>query len=90
MGLLIPTHLKQRAISTDVRGASGNPLWCIAYEQNIGGSWVAKLEYAHGKDRTEALFHFNRPLHPGRARLVAVAPAIGGHSLDEHGDRIII
>lgn len=45
--------------------------------------------YTHAETEGEARFLFSQDPDYGRHRIIAVAPAIGYHVADNHGDRLI-
>jgi hypothetical protein len=65
-------------------------LYCIATEVWNGIEWIAKPFYLHSSDQGEARIKFTR-MHPDRnlIRIVGIAPVIGWHVLDDHGDKVL-
>lgn len=77
----------------------GKRLYAIAYERRVtyyaGGrrrrKWVPDIEYLHAIDDGDARLQYFQSEHVGvmrETRIVGVAPVIGYHVNDKHGDDI--
>ncbi len=70
---------------------TGNLLYAVAYEEYVRGRWIPNIEHAHAANPLQAKnMVFGRGKIRRFIRIVSVAPAIGGHAQDKHGDRVII
>lgn len=69
----------------------GETLYCACLEfwASFQGKWVAETKYLHAKDTGEARAKITIA-YPRRdlVRIVGVAPAIGFHVEDDHGERL--
>lgn len=80
-------HCRYRPESLHLDSFFDKPLYAIAIERfdRESQAWIAEIHHCHARDEREARFHLGR----GDYRIVAVAPAIGYHVADEHGERLI-
>ena len=79
----------------------GTILYAIAYERRIiyfkngqrRRKWVPGIEYLHAKDEGDARLQYFQSELPGvmqETRIVGVAPVIGYHVEDNHGDKLSV
>lgn len=71
----------------------GRALYAVVYERpNTPGrfpAWVpGNIVYMRAKDAANARFLFLNAQGRARVRIVGIAPAVGYHVLDEHGDKL--
>jgi hypothetical protein len=67
-------------------------LYATTYEYIDGGVLKGDVEYTHAENAGEAwnTFMAGHPELIGRSRIVGIAPAIGVHVLDNHGERLSV
>lgn len=71
------------------KGATGKVLYSIAWMKLENGKLVKQLDYTHASDRGDAWKQFMGSLQSQKCRkVIAIAPAIGYHVHDSHGDKL--
>lgn len=67
-------------------------LYAVASEKPVGygrnRTWIPEIVYCHAVDAAHARWIFTSDPHHRGARIVAIAPAVGYHVNDEHGEQL--
>jgi hypothetical protein len=72
---------------------SGKLLYSICYWHRVDGRWREEFLYCHADDAGDArVQYFNSPIGRGLhdLRIVAIAPVVGYHVKDEHGEKLSV
>jgi hypothetical protein len=73
------------------KGATGKILYSIAWERYEGGKILPQLDYTHAADAGDAWKQFYSSIGALHCRkIIAIAPAIGYHVDDSHGDKLTV
>lgn len=75
------------------KDANGLTFYCIMYTQRVKGTWVLKELYCHASDAGSARYQFHSKIPFGKLRyfaIVSIAPVVGYHVLDNHGDSLLV
>ena len=71
------------------KGATGKILYSIAWEKYENGKILPQLDYTHATDAGDAWKQFYGSIGALHCRkIVAIAPAVGFHVHDSHGDKL--
>lgn len=84
-----PLHAAGNRLLQATADKSGRPLYAIAFNIKRGRHWFPHpVEYVHAEDaataRNIAIRSFKEQID-----IIAVAPAIGFHVADNHGERLV-
>ncbi len=90
---LIASHTTREERARLPMAQDGKALYGICYEywSRETMRWEADIMYCLAIDEGDARVQYLRapqPAHASRLRLVAIAPAIGYHVTDDHGEKL--
>ena len=76
---------------------NGKKLYAIAYEYKVGEGrytrWIPEVDYLHAIDDCDARLQYFQSEPPEvmrQVRIVGIAPVIGYHVHDNHGDKLSV